>query len=135
MATSLGAIIGPLFASETPPGQDKKRAEKPKTKVSKKTGTMVTKTTKAEKSVTEPDQQHGELASADVPTPIERTHDHARDAKVRATQDWVEGRMTSKQHENIHARANHVLMSKSPRQFKGTTGEKAPPKKAMKGMW
>jgi hypothetical protein len=59
------------------------------------------------------------------PTPQERTHDHARDAKVRATQDWVEGRITSKQHANVHKRANHVLMKKDPAKFKGTTGEKA----------
>jgi len=122
MAGSLGALIGPLFDAQTPPAQDKKRAVKPKKN----------KVTKAERSVTEPAQQHGELASAAEPTPIERTHNHARDAKVRATQDWVEGRMTSKQHENIHARANHVLMSKKPREFKGTTGEKVP-KKGM--MW
>lgn len=59
------------------------------------------------------------------PTPQERTHDHARDAKVRATQDWVEGRITSKQHEAVHKRANHVLMKKDPAKFKGVTGEKA----------
>lgn len=125
MASSLGALIGPLFDATPSPKQDKKRAVKPKKN----------KTTKGEASVTEPAQQHGELASAAEPTPIERTQSHARDAKVRATQDWVEGRMTSKQHSHIHSRANHVLMNKHPKQFKGTTGEKAPKKGGMRGLW
>ena len=140
MASSLGALIGPLFDAGESPKQDKKRAVKPRKN----------KTTKGEGSVTEPKQQHGELASAAMPgnpnpgpqpyvepTPVERTQSHARDAKVRATQDWVEGRMTTKQHENIHSRANHVLMSRRPKEFKGTTGEKAPKmgKSGMRGMW
>lgn len=114
----LSPLIGPLFASVTPKAQDKKRARKPKTNA----------TTKGEDSVTEPAQQHGELAAYKEPTPIERTRSHARDAKVRATQDWVEGRITSKQHTNVHKRANHVLTNRTPAGFKGTTGEKAPPK-------
>jgi hypothetical protein len=124
MKGGLGSLIGPLFASVTPKGQDKKRARKPKTNA----------TTLGEKSVTEPHQQHGELAAYKEPTPIERTRSHARDAKVRATQDWVEGRIDSKQHTNVHKRANHVLTNRTPREFKGTTGEKKPPKGKM-GLW
>lgn len=116
MAQSLGALIGPLFDSVTPKKQDKKRARKPKPNA----------TTKGEGSVTEPAQQHGELASSAEPTPMERTMSHARDAKVRATQDWVEGRITSAQHSHVHRRANHVLMKRQPAHFKGKTGEKAP---------
>jgi hypothetical protein len=127
MASSLGALIGPLFDAAESPKQDKKRAAKPRKN----------KTTKGEGSVTEPMQQHGELASAaepKMPTVTEQTHDHARGAKVRATQDWVEGRITSKQHKNVHDRANHVLMSRKPKEFKGMTGEKAG-KKGIHGIW
>lgn len=128
MASSLGALIGPLFDAGEPPKEAKKRAPKPKKN----------KTTGGEKSVSAPNQQHGELASALAPapisTPVERVNDHARNAKVNATQDWVDGRITSKQHSTIHARANHVLMNKGPKGFKGTTGEKAPPK-GRRGVW
>lgn len=127
MAGSLGALIGPLFDAGESPKQDAKRAPKPKKN----------KVTKGEGSVTEPMQQHGELSSSMEPTPVERTHAHARDAKVRATQDWVEGRMTTKQHEHVHSRANHILMNRKPKVFKGTTGEKAPKggKSGMRGLW
>jgi hypothetical protein len=113
---AMGPLIGALFNSVTPKGQDKKRARKPKPNA----------TTLGEKSVTEPGQQHGELGSYKEPTPAERTRNHARDAKVRATQDWVDGRISSKQHANIHERANHVLNNRNPREYKGPTGERAP---------
>jgi hypothetical protein len=116
---SISSLIGPLFTSVTPKGQDKKRARKPKTN----------KTTKGEASVTEPMQQHGELGANAEPTPMARIKNNARDAKVAATQDWIAGRVSTKQHEHVHARANHVLTNRSPKHFKGTTGEKAPPKK------
>jgi hypothetical protein len=124
MKGGLGPLIGPLFASVTPKGQDKKRARKPKTNA----------TTLGEKSVTEPHQQHGETAAYKEPTPIDRMKSHARDSKVRATQDWIEGRITSKQHSNVHHRANHVLTNRRPEQFKGTTGERVP-KKGIHGIW
>jgi hypothetical protein len=136
MVSSLGALIGPLFDAGESPAQDKKRAAKPKAKVNKKKGTAEYKTTKGEGSVTEPMQQHGELASAKepvMPTATEQTHDHARRAKVYATQDWVEGRMTSKDHKTVHDRANHVLMNRKPKDFKGITGEKAV--KGRRGAW
>jgi hypothetical protein len=133
MAGSLGALIGPLFDSQTPAAEDKKRAVKPKSARVKHGGTK-SKVTDGEGSVTEPAQQHGELAAAAEPTPVERTHSHARDAKVRATQDWVEGRITSKEHKHVHDRANHVLMNRHPKVFRGTTGEKAPPK-GRRGIW
>lgn len=110
MKSALSPLLGPLFMSVTPKGQDKKRAKK----------------SKGEKSVTEPAQQHGELSSYKEPTPLARTKMHARDAKVRATQDWVEGRVTTKQHKNVHERANHILTNQNPAKFKGMTGEKAP---------
>jgi hypothetical protein len=120
-------LIGAFFTSETPKGQDKKRAVKPKKN----------KTTRGEKSVTEPMQQHGELASADEPKKItdrQLEKEHARHAKRRATEDWVSGHLTTRQHTNVHKRANHVLTAKPVREFKGTTGEKAR-KGGMKGPW
>ncbi len=119
MAKSMSPLIGALFNSVTPPAQDKKRAAKPSRG----------KVTKGEMSVTEPAQQHGELGAYKEPTPIERVRDHARNEKVSATRDWVEGRITSRQHAAVHKRANHVLMNKDPKSFKGMTGEKVPPKK------
>ena len=120
-------LIGAFFASTTPKGQDKKRAAKPKKN----------RTTRGEDSVTEPHQQHGELASAGepkMPTDRQMTKEHARHAKRRATEDWISGHKTTKQHEAIHKRANHVLTAKPVRVFKGTTGEMAP-KGRMKGPW
>jgi hypothetical protein len=121
MGKAMGPLIGALFTSvsprggKTPKGQDKKRAQ----------------SSKGEKSVTEPAQQHGELSAFKEPTPIQRTKMHARDAKVSATRDWVDGRITTKQHNSVHTRANHVLSSKPIREFKGTSGEKAPSKGKM----
>jgi hypothetical protein len=116
-------ILGVLSKQKTPKSQDKKRARKPKTN----------KTTLGESSVTSPMQQHGELPGDAEPKKLspakvdrERVINHARDAKVRATQDWVEGRMPTDQHERVHKRANHVLSKKSPQEFKGKTGERAP---------
>ncbi len=117
-------LVGAVFASKTPPGEDKKRAVKPKKN----------KTTKGEGSVTEPLQQHGELANSQEPKrPSDRQmeKEHAKHAKRRATEDWVSGHMTTRQHTNVHKRANHVLSAKPVREFKGTTGEKA----GKKGIW
>jgi hypothetical protein len=130
MASSLGALIGPLFDAAESPKEQKKRTPKPKSKKSGH-GTAKFQTTEGEGSVAQQGQQHGELAASMAPkppTPQEQTHDHARSAKVRATQDWVEGRITSKQHANVHERANHILMNRQPKVFKGSTGEKAPKK-------
>jgi hypothetical protein len=103
--------IGALFNSVTPPGQDKKRAKK----------------SRGEKSVTEPMQQHGELPNSEapkMPTVMQRTKMHAKDAKVSATRDWVEGRITTKEHKAAHARADHVLTNQKPNAFRGMSGER-----------
>ncbi len=48
-----------------------------------------------------------------VPSIVERsakdTVEDAHRAKVNATRDWIEGRITSKQHAAVHKRANHVI--------------------------
>lgn len=114
-ATLGGPLIGALFNSVTPPAADKKRARKPRTN----------KTTLGENSVPSHAQQHGELASSKMPTDGERIKEAARHAKRNATEDWIAGRKTTKDHEHIHRRANHVLSNKKPREFKGKSGERA----------
>jgi hypothetical protein len=111
----LGAILG---ISHTPKGQDKKRAKKPKGK----------KTTGGEKSVTEPAQQHGELASYKAPAPIsdrQLMKANAKSTLRRATDDWVEGRISTKEHKAVHERTKHVLSGKHPHEFRGTSGERS----------
>ena len=39
---------------------------------------------------------------------VERAHH----SKIMATGDWVEGRITSKRHDEIHKRADHVIKRK-----------------------
>lgn len=110
--STMGPLIGALFTSVTPKGQDKKRAKK----------------SKGEASVTEPMQQHGELASAAVPTrpPTDKQQikHEAKYQMKRATEDWVAGRMTTDEHKAVHARAQHVLHGKHPHEFKGKSGER-----------
>ena len=109
IAPMLGAILG---ISKTPKGQDKKRAKK----------------SKGEKSVTEPAQQHGELASYEAPKPMSEhkiMKENTKHTLRRATEDWVDGRISTKEHNAVHARAKHVLSSKPVREFKGTSGERS----------
>jgi hypothetical protein len=123
----MGPLIGALFDSVTPPERAKTSNRKPKTSA----------TTLGEKSMAEPNQQHGELAAARDPKPMSDRaleKDHARSEKRRATADWVSGHISTKQHTAVHKRANHVLTGKSPREFKGTTGEKAAGKMKI-GRW
>jgi len=111
----LGAILG---ISKTPKGQDKKRGKKPTAK----------KTTGGEKSVTEPMQQHGELASYQAPKPIpdkKLIKESAKHTMRNATEDWIAGRITTKEHKAMHERAKHVLSNKSPHEFKGMSGERS----------
>jgi len=109
VAPMLGAIFG---ISKTPKGQDKKRAKK----------------SKGEKSVTEPEQQHGELASNKAPPPPtdkKLMRESAKHTIRRATEDWVSGHITTKECSAAHARAKHVLSGKSPREFRGPSGERS----------
>lgn len=109
IAPMLGAILG---ISHTPKGQDKKRAKK----------------SKGEKSVTEPAQQHGELASHQAPKPIpdkKLIKENAKHTLRRATDDWVEGRITTKEHKAVHDRTKHVLSGKHPHEFRGPSGERS----------
>ena len=116
----LGAILG---ISRTPKGQDKKRAVKPKTR---KNGAGH-KVTKGEGSVTEPEQQHGELASYKAPpAPTDRKlmRESAKHTIRNSTDSWVSGHITTKEHGAVVARAKHVLAGKHPHEFKGPSGER-----------
>jgi hypothetical protein len=109
IAPMLGAILG---ISKTPKGQDKKRAKK----------------SRGEKSVTEPEQQHGELASNKIPPPPsdkKLMRESAKHTIRRATDDWVSGHITTKECCAAHERAKHVLSGKAVREFKGTSGERS----------
>jgi hypothetical protein len=121
IAPMLGAILG---ISKSPKGEDKKRAVKPKTKK----GRGDHKVTGGEKSVTSPAQQHGELASSQVPKPLSEhklTKENAKHTLRRATDDWVEGRISTKEHKAVHERAKHVMSGKRPMEFKGPSGERS----------
>jgi hypothetical protein len=119
-SSTLAAIMG----HATPPdASGKKRNPKPKTNA-KNRGHKITK---GEKSMVQPHQQHGELATGDAPKPLtdrQMTKEHAKHAMRRATADWVEGRISSKEHKATHERARHVISGKHPHEFKGRTGER-----------
>jgi hypothetical protein len=105
----LGAILG---ISKTPKGQDKKRAKK----------------SKGEKSVTEPEQQHGELASAKAPpapTDKKLMRESAKHTIRSSTDSWVSGHISTKEHKAVVDRAKHVLAGKKPHEFKGPSGERS----------
>lgn len=49
---------------------------------------------------------------AKYPSPAERTVERAHDAKVHATDSWVNGHISSAKHKQIHARADKVIKRK-----------------------
>ena len=110
IAPMLGAILG---VSKTPKGQDKKRRKK----------------SKGEKSVTEPEQQHGELANNMAPVKPISDHKLIKENAKRemrcAVDSWVSGHTTTKECAAVHARAKHVLSGKRPHEFKGPSGERS----------
>jgi hypothetical protein len=105
----MGSLIS-LLGNDSP-GSDKTRAVKPKT------GKRVHKVTKGEKSVTNRGQQHGELGSYQAPTEHAMMKERAKGSMRNATDDWVNGRIGSKEHEAIHERAKHVMRGRKPREF------------------
>jgi hypothetical protein len=107
----LGSMIG--FLGNAAPGEDKKRAVKPKT--SKRGGHKVTG---GEKSVTSPGQQHGELGSYQAPTHGQMMKERAKGSMRNATDDWVNGKITTGEHVAIHERAKHVISGKRPDAFR-----------------
>jgi hypothetical protein len=61
-----------------------------------------------------------------APSHKQMVKDHAKGAMRRATADWVDGRITTKEHNAIHERGKHVLSGKHPAKFKGKSGERKP---------
>ena len=47
-----------------------------------------------------------------VPSPSQRIIERAHDAKVSATDAWVRGHMSSKEHDAVHKRADRVIKKK-----------------------
>jgi hypothetical protein len=75
----------------------------------------------------QPHQQHGELATAAEPKPLserQQMREHAKHQMRAATRDWVEGRISTHEHEYVHRRAAHVISGKHPREFSGKSGER-----------
>ena len=109
----LGSMIG--FLGNATPGEGKIRAAKPKTHkgVQKKDHRV----TRGEKSVTNHGQQHGELGSYDKPTQHQLMKENAKHSMRHATESWVRGDMSTREHEQVHARAAHVLRGRKPRDF------------------
>lgn len=50
--------------------------------------------------------------SEKAPKPENRMVENAHDSKVRATADWVDGRIGSKEHGAIHKRADKIIQCK-----------------------
>jgi hypothetical protein len=46
------------------------------------------------------------------PTPAQRIVERAHSAKVNAVDNWINGRITSKEHTEIHKKANAVIACK-----------------------
>ena len=111
-------MLGAVIAHVRPPdASGKKRNVKPRGN----------RSTKGERSVTQPAQQHGELATAMEPKPLSdrmKMREHAKYQMRRATEDWVSGHVTTAEHNAVHARAKHVLAGKSPKEFSGKSGER-----------
>jgi hypothetical protein len=92
----LGAIV-----TSPPKAQGKKRAKK----------------SKGEKSVTQPGQQHGETFNYKAPTEHSMMKERAKSTMREATASWVRGDMSTREHEQVHARAKHVISGRKPREF------------------
>lgn len=64
------------------------------------------------------------MAPARRPSDKQLVREHAKSTARRATQDWIDGRISTKEHSAVHERAKHVLAGKQPREFKGPNGER-----------
>lgn len=64
------------------------------------------------------------MAPPRKPSDKQVTREHAKHAMRRATEDWVDGRITTKEHKAVHERGKHVLAGKPPHAFKGPSGER-----------
>lgn len=85
------------------------------------------KVTRGEKSVSQPHQQHGELASSQEPKALSarmQMKEHAKSAMRSSTESWISGHTTTGEMNAVHARAKHVMSGKHPSQYSGRSGER-----------
>lgn len=123
----LTEMLGAVYAHAGKPKSEGRVRPKPKTTKGHRAGGEH-RVTRGEKSVSQPHQQHGELASAVEPRPLtdgQMAKQHARHEKRRATESWISGHMSSHEHAAVHARADHVLRGKHVREYKGKSGERS----------
>lgn len=57
-------------------------------------------------------------------TERQKMKEHAKHSMRRATEDWIDGRITTHEHNAVHERGKHVLAGKHPKHFSGKTGER-----------
>jgi len=113
-------MLGAVFAHAGAPKSEGRVRPKPKTSKGHRAG-GTHKVTKGERSVSQPHQQHGELASAAEPRPLtdrQMIRDNAKRTMRHATDAWVSGHMSTKEHSETHARARHVLSGKHPHEYR-----------------
>jgi hypothetical protein len=123
---ALVPMLGAVFAHAGAPKSEGRVRPKPKTTKGHRAGGRH-RVTHGEKSVSQPHQQHGELASVAEPKPLSermKMREHAKHEMRRATEDWVSGRMTTHEHKAVHARGKHILSGKHPHEFSGKSGER-----------
>ncbi len=105
----LGAIFGAKHSPST-------KAAKSKSKNAAKRVAIVVHTSSPLENA-----QH----MAKAPTDKHMMKENAKHTMRRATEDWVDGRITTKEHKAMHDRAKHVISGKEPREFKGPSGERS----------
>ena len=69
------------------------------------------------------------------PSVSKRLVEEAKETKVRATRNWVEGRLTSEDHQRMHDRADHVIRHGKMRPDGAKLGEKPAKVKEKRGGW
>ncbi len=106
IAPMLGAIFGAKHASTG------KAAKSKSAKAAKKVAVVI--------------HEHSPMANAEhkMPTDNQMIRERAKSEMRSATDSWVSGHMTTKEHGAVVARAKHVLAGKHPHEFKGPSGER-----------
>lgn len=106
----IAPMLGAIFGTKHSP---KKAAAKSKSKSAAKKAPIVVHTISPL-----------ENAEHKAPTDKQRIKESAKSEMRHATDSWVSGHMTTKEHSAVHARAKHVLSNKPVREFKGPSGER-----------
>lgn len=83
----------------------------PETKTSNRKPKMATDHSKAKIFHGSYDAPISKGGKPNAESPMERVQRRAHEAKARATERWIDGGIGSKEHDDIHRRANAVLKS------------------------